>query len=111
MRAGAIQALMERYGQPVWLRRDGEVRPARAFLQAVTRNRKEERQYLPTPLGMKRKDRFLYLGEPGAEVRAGRDQVIWNETAFQVETAQPIYVGRTLCHWWAVLVPADKEET
>ena len=44
-------------------------------------------------------------------MRAGRDQVIWNETAFQVETAQPIYVGRTLCHWWAVLVPADKEET
>lgn len=111
MRAGTVRDLMARYGQQVQVRRDGALTPARAFLRPVTRNRKEERQYLPTPLGLKRKDRFLYLGEPGTGLQAGLDQVLWNGTAFQVETAQPIYLGQTLCHWWAVLVPADKEET
>lgn len=110
MRADAVKRLMDRYGQQVELRRAGEAVPARAFLQPVTRNRKGERQYLPTPLGAKREDRFLYLGEPGAEVKAGRDRVIWRDAPFEVETAQPIYVGQTLFYWWAILVPADKEE-
>lgn len=103
--------LMRWYGQKVEVIRAGVGTPVRAFLQAVTRQREDEQQYLPTPLGLRREDRFLYLGPPEPELQAGQDQVSWLGQEFVIQTAQPIYVGRQVSHWWAVLVPRDKEET
>ncbi len=103
--------LMQRYGQRVELVRAGEVTSARAFLQPITRQREEQAQYLPTPLGLRREDDFLYLGPPQLELKAGQDRVRWLDQTFSIRTAHPIYVGSSISHWWAVLVPADKEET
>lgn len=103
--------LMRQYGQSVELVRAGEVTPTRAFLQPITRKREEQAQYLPTPLGLRREDDFLYLGPPQLELKAGRDRVRWGGRTFLIRTAHPIYVGSGISHWWAVLVPADKEET
>lgn len=104
-----VNSLMRRYGQQVEVLCGGETTPARAFLQPITSQREGEQQYLPTPLGLRREDRFLYLGQPQVELRAGDSQVRWQGGLYEIQTAHPIYVGRGLSHWWAVLVPADKE--
>lgn len=104
-----IWSLMERYGQEVEVVRGEEYVSTRAFLQPILSKREDAHQYLPTPLGLRREDSFLYLGME--ELTAGQDRVGWNGQKFCVQTAQPIYVGSELSHWWAVLVPADKERT
>ena len=43
------------------------------------------------------------------ELKAGETRVGWNGQMFDIHSAHPIYVGRGLSHWWAVLIPADKE--
>ena len=108
MTGQTVDALLARYGQKVEVVRDGAARSARAFLQPILDRGRETRQFLPTPLGVRREDRFLCLGRE--ELRADRDQVRWLGGLYDVQTAQPIYVGGALSHWWAVLVPADKEE-
>lgn len=110
MTCETVNSLMNRYGQVVEIVRAEEVISARAFLQPITNKQKQEMQHLPTPLGVRREDRFLYLGQPQVEVTAGESQVSWNGQKFDVQSAHPIYVGRGLSHWWAVLVPADKED-
>lgn len=105
----SVNSLMRRYGQRVEVLRAGESTPARAFLQPITD--KGEQQYLPTPLGLRREDRFLYLGQAQVELKAGDSRVRWRGGIYQVQSAHPIYVGRELSHWWAVLIPADKEGT
>lgn len=109
MTGGTVERLMERYGQRVEVVRAGERISARAFLQPILSKGAEDPQRLPTPLGLRREDRFLYLGTQA--LAAGQDRVEWNGQKFWVQTAQPVYVGRALTHWWAVLLPADKEET
>lgn len=101
--------LMGRYGQAVEVIRAGERIPARAFVRPIV-SKQEGRQHMPTPLGLRGEDRFLYLGEPQVEVSAGADRVVWQDRKFEVLSAQPIYVGEQLSHWRAVLLPADKEE-
>lgn len=103
-----VNSLMRRYGQSVEVLRAGEITPARAFLQPMAS--REERQAMPTPLGVRREDQFLYLGQAQVELKAGESRVRWQGGVYQVRSAHPIYVGRELSHWWAVLVPADKEE-
>ncbi len=100
--------LMRRYGQTVEVVRAGERIPARAFVQPIV-TRPEGRQHMPTPLGLRREDRFLYLGEPQVELKAGTDRVVWLDREFEVLSAQVFYVGQSVSHWWAVLLPADKE--
>lgn len=104
-----VNSLMRRYGQQVEVLAAGEVTSARAFLQPITSQREEEQQRLPTPLGLRREDQFLYLGQPQVELKAGEHQVRWMGGIYDVQSAHPIYVGRGLSHWWAVLTPADKE--
>ena len=104
-----VNSLMRQYGQEVEVIRAEETVSARAFLQPITNKQKQEVQYLPTPLGLRREDRFLYLGQPQVELKAGETRVGWNGQMFDIQSAHPIYVGRGLSHWWAVLGPADKE--
>lgn len=104
-----VPALMRRYGQRVEILGDGESRQVRAFLQPVRRKTSEEEQYLPTPLGLRREDRWLYLGEGEAALSPLTNRVKWNGKTFDIQTAQPIYVGDRLSHWWALLAPGDKE--
>ena len=109
MMCETVNSLMRQYGQNVKVIRAEETISARAFVQAITNKQKREVQYLPTPLGVRREDRFLYLGQPQVELNAGETRVDWQGQVFDVQSAHPIYVGRGLSHWWAVLTPADKE--
>lgn len=95
--------VLDRYGQEVTVCY-GDGRPgrvARAVLQPVMERREDWRQEVPTPLGLVRKDRFLYLGEPEVSLE-GCDCLLWDGRAFFLRNVQPIYIGEVLSHWWAM---------
>ena len=97
--SGTFETLLDKYGQSVTLcRREGEKETIRAFLQPVTERRETWRQTEPSPMGAVRKDRFLCL--------AGADTPLENMEA----AAQPICIGDTVSHWWAILTVEDPGE-
>jgi hypothetical protein len=109
-RAAALTGLLARYGQPVDLHPAGQAQgqEVRAFLQPIRETGKA--QYLATPVGARRQDRFLYLGPPEGNLSPGDGS--WLEFAggrYEPETVQPIYIGSALSHWWAVLRPREEE--
>ena len=101
-------ALLARYGQSVALHRGEETVRTQAFLQAVTE--RDRAQEAPSPLGLRREDRLLYLGPAGQPLAPRSTRVVWQERAYEVQSAHPVGAGE-VCHWWAVLRPLDKEET
>lgn len=110
MMEGILQGLLDRYGQRVTVLRNGEKTTAlgRAFLQPILDRREDWKQRRPSPLGLTRRDRFLYLGEPDLPLGMG-DKVTCLGVDYEVQAAQPIRVGETLSHWWAVLRIRDRE--
>ena len=103
---GEWAALLARYGQSVALHRGEETVRTQAFLQAVTE--RDRAQEAPSPLGLRREDRFLYLGKPEEPLTPGC-WVEWNGTGYEVQTAHPIQAGGRTSHVWAVLRPRDRE--
>ncbi len=106
MSARAWAALLERYGQAVVLRRGEMEISCRAFLQPIRDTGGE--QQLPSPLGLRREDRFLYLGGSGQPLELG-DQVAWGGGDYEVVSTHPICLGTQVWYIWAVLCPMDKE--
>ena len=106
-----FEEILARYGQDVTVcYSDG--RPegvARAFLQPVVDRREDWRQTVPTVLGIARRDRFLYPGEPGVS-REGGEALVWKGRRFWIQSLQPIYVGEHLSHWWAVAGAEERLE-
>ena len=95
-------AILARYGQNVVLHRDGGKVQLRAFLQPVLDQRGE--QAVPTALGLRREDRFLYLGPRDVPLDPSM-WVEWDGRGYDVQSAHS--VGDS--HWWALLRPRDKE--
>ena len=104
------RAILAQYGQNVTVfpRNGEEGAQTRAFVQPLAERREDQR--VPSPLGLRREDRYLMLGEPDVPAAPG-DRVVWRESGYEVRTAHPIYLGERLSHWWAVLAPWGKEET
>lgn len=102
------QAVLDRYGQKVTVygRLEGPGVSTRAFLQSV--RDKGEDQSVPTPLGLRREDRFLYLGPPDVPLCDG-GRVEWQGRRYVVQSAHPVGAGRTN-HWWGLLRPGDRED-
>lgn len=96
--------ILARYGQQVVLRENGESSALRAFVQpALDRGRE---QTLPTPLGLGRQDRFLYLGPAGHPLSLDT-LVEWQGREYRVQSAH--LMGEGVCpHWWAMLFPRDE---
>lgn len=99
------RAILARYGQAVTVYRTetAEGVPLRAFLQPVLEKGTE--QSLPSPLGMRREDRFLYLGPGDVPLTARESRVAWAGRDYEVQSAQSVGSGN---HWWAVLRPRDE---
>lgn len=105
---GEFQRLLEEYGQRVTVCRGGEKTEARAFLQPVLERREDWRQELPTPIGVMRRDRWLYLGDGAAPLEEAEEmRILWQGHTLRIQTARPVYVGERLSHWWAVLDERD----
>ena len=102
---GEWQTILTRYGRDVTLYSPQypEGGALRAMVQPVLERTGE--QQVPSPLGMRREDRFLYLGPKEAALQAGESQVVCQDGAYEVQSAH--LVGDH--HWWAILRPRDKE--
>lgn len=100
----AWTAILERYGQDMLLRCGGEEYRVRALIQPI--REKSVSQQQPTPLGLGRKDRFLYLGPPGCALEQDT-LVICGGQVYRVQTAH--LMGEGVCPYWrAVLYPRDE---
>ncbi len=109
----AWQIALERYGQTVTLHpQQGEEVACKAFLQPLREQGSAWFQQLPTPLGVARKDRWIYLGSPAHPLdRLGEEGWIgWEGQRFIPRAAQPVCVGTETFYWWGLLVVADPEE-
>ena len=102
------RAILNRYGHQVLVcpETGAEAVPVRAFLQAVREKGEEQRG--PSPLGLRREDRLLYLGPPDVALTARESLVEWAGRTFEVQNAHPVGTGE-VHHWWAVLRPRDRE--
>lgn len=107
MTGQAWQTILTRYGQPVTLRPagGGEENTVRAFLQPMLYS--SEDQTVPSPLGLRREDLFLYLGPAGVPLKDG-DEVEWQGGRYAVQSAHPVGFGAA-GHFWALLRPKDEE--
>ena len=100
-------AILARFGQEVTLTApEGEPVSLRAFVQPRL---DRQPQLVPSPLGERREERWLYLGPPENALTAGETVAVWNGRKFSVETARQVWAGISPSHWWAVLRPEDKE--
>lgn len=105
---GGFDAVLRKYGRPAAVHRDGKTQIGPAFLQPLF---EKDRQWSPTPLGRKRKDRFLLLCAPELELDGlGTDDYVeWDSTAYDVETAQSVELGGKRLYWWAVATVREGE--
>lgn len=112
MRSFSIAPLLRQFGTPVTAVRAGELsgREGFAFLQAVSEGKERGRQFVPSPLGIFRDERFLYLGEAELSLEGMEGGYLLCEGRFYVvSSAQPVYVGKTLSHWRAILTRKEEE--
>ena len=102
------QAILSRYGQPVtvYLPRQEEGAQTRAIVQPVLTVGEDQR--VPSPLGLRREDRFLYLGPAQVPLEEG-GWVVWRGERYTVQAAHPLGSGTEDHHWWAMLRPREKE--
>lgn len=104
-------AILARYGQTVTVYQGegGSGIDTRAFLQPIL---EKDHDFVPSPLGLRNEERFLYLGAPEVELSVEKRSVVdWGGKQFEVYSAREVYVGKELSHYWAVLRPRDREES
>lgn len=97
------RAILAKYGQSVTVY-DGEGGmgvTVRAFLQPVLDRGAE--QSVPSPLGLRREDRVLYLG-PFETPLAEGGMVMCRSGRYTVQSAHPVSGS----HWWAMLRPVER---
>ena len=99
------EAILSRYGSPVTVVTGEERRELRAFLQPVLDRGEGQR---PSPLGLVREDRHLYLGPAEVPLKAGISRVEWQGQEYEVQAAHPVG-GRVPHHWWGILLPREEE--
>lgn len=105
---GQFSRILARYGRPAAVHRGAAVHIGPAMVQPLL---DKSEQWTPSPLGRRRRDRFLYLGEPGLALDGlGEDGYVeWEAAAYDVEAAHPVLLGSETLYWWAVLTPREAE--
>lgn len=103
-----VKTLLRRHGRQARLVSGGTETAGLAMVQPLL---DRDDQWIPTPLGRMRGDRFLYIGEPALPVdelgEAG--YVVWEGQAYEVVTAQPVRLGGKLLYRWAVLTVREEK--
>ena len=99
------EGLLLHNGQTVTLVSGEERVSLNAFLQPAPQQTGQER---PSPRGVERRERFLYLGPAGRPLDTDT-VVVWNNRQLRVQAAHKR--GDPVCpHWWAVLCPGLEAE-
>ena len=107
---GAVARIIQSFGEDVSLEKDGVVLGrGRAILRPVLNG---EDQVLPTPLGVRREERVLCLGETGLPFPDQPDGVILTQgtARYDVANVRPVTVGRQAAYWRAALRRREPEE-
>ena len=92
------RAVLWRYGRTVRLTAPGrEEREVRVFLQPVL---DRDEQWKPSPLGLRREERMLYLGPGDVELFPGETVVTDGAARYEVRSTRPVGEGH---HVWAIL--------
>lgn len=98
------RAILGRYGQEVRLQSPGQEDVAvKAFIQPVL---DKESQFVPSPLGLRREERAVYLGPGDAPLHPGETVVRTQTAAYEVRSARVIDGGH---HVWAMLQKMEGE--
>lgn len=92
-------AVLERYGQKVLV--DGA--EEKAFVQPI---RDRNAQLAPSPLGLRREERAVYLGRADLPLVPRQTRVVWQGEEYEVRTARTVGEGH---HIWAVLQRKEDE--
>lgn len=105
---GGFEAVLKRYGKPISVFRNGEEQTGMAMVQPLF---EKDGQWLPSPLGRRRTDRFLCLASPELSLeRLGEeDFLMWDGTRYDVAATQKAELGNTALYQWAVLTPREEE--
>ena len=90
------EQILRRYGVMVEICTAGARRQVKAFMQNVL---DQDRQLVPSPLGLRREERVLYLGPVQAELQPRESVVRWGGADYEVCSTRN--VGSH--HIWAVL--------
>lgn len=104
-----FEKILRRYGTPVTVLVGGQApgETAMALLQPI---RDKQRQETASPLGWGKRERWLYLGEPGVSIDVGEQGFLRAEgREFTVYSARRVELGRESCHWWGILIPREAE--
>lgn len=93
------QAVLNRYGQKVEIvqRENGPRKLVRAFVQNVL---DKDAQLAPSPPGLRREERVLYLGPARLELLPRESTVFWAGQVYDVTSARRVGDGH---HMWAIL--------
>lgn len=63
----------------------------------------------PTPLGWVVQDKFTYIGPAQVRLEGGNCRLEADGVCYRMRTAQPVYAGGELTHWWAVFDRREQE--
>lgn len=108
--AGSFLAIAARYGQEVSLLREGKtLGSGLAVLRPVL---DQERQFLPTELGLYRREMVLCLGqgELPFDPQPGELVLQTEDGAYDVVNARSVEAGRERIYWRAILARREEEE-
>ena len=98
------KGILSRYGQSVTLCQGEQSVQLKALVQPVLEESRPQTE--PTPLGLGRQERFLYLG-PAEHPLHLSPLVEWQGERLRVQRAH--LAGGAVCpYWWAVLCPRDE---
>lgn len=64
---------------------------------------------VPTRLGWVIQDKFTYIGPAQVSLDGGSCRLEADGVCYRMRTAQPVYVGGQLTHWWAVFDRREQE--
>ena len=97
MMGGEWIAILNRYGQSVTVTRGGVRAAVKAFVQPVL---DKEQQLGPSPLGLRREERCLYLGPAHFPLFPQESVVSWEGVDYEVRSTRMVGDGH---HVWAIL--------
>ena len=104
-----FEKILQRYGTMATIFPEGgeDGVTAMALIQPI---RDKQRQEVASPLGWRKQERWLYLGEPDVPLEVGEDGFVRAEgMEFEVFSARRVDLGRRSCHWWGILIPREAE--
>ena len=104
-----FEKILQRYGTQVTIFADGQ-EPGVAAMALIQPIRDRERQEVASPLGWRKQERWLYLGEPDVPLEIQENGFVRvGEQEFEVYSARRVDLGRRSCHWWGILIPREEQ--